>query len=200
MYLEFSPRLSFEMIDTDLKTFVLGDSQESKDTKSILARVKDRVIRLTDKLKEKYPNFSIQNATVESLQKYASEFTEEEFALLEGTIRNHEITLEAKKILQCKPLDHQKIGELLNAHQRILRDILKISTPKIDGMLEAALDAGAYGGKINGSGGGGCMFAYAPENPERIVKSIEKVGGKGYIVRLDEGTRIDAFEAGEDKT
>jgi galactokinase len=200
IFLDFSPRLSFEIMRADLKTFVLGDSQEPKDTKSILARVKDRVIRLTDQLKEKYPSFSIRNATVESMQNYASEFTEDEFALLEGTVRNHGITMEAKKVLQSKPLDHRKLGELLNAHQRILRDVLRISTPKIDGMLEAALDAGAYGGKINGSGGGGCMFVYAPENPERILKSIEKVGGKGYIVRLDEGTRIDAFETGEGKT
>ncbi len=34
-------------------------------------------------------------------------------------------------------------------------------------MIAAALDAGALGAKINGSGGGGCMFAYAPPIPKR---------------------------------
>ena len=57
-------------------------------------------------------------------------------------------------------------------------------------MLDAALDAGALGGKINGSGGGGCMFAYAPNNPEAIAKAIENMGGKSYIVRGDRGTVI----------
>ena len=58
-------------------------------------------------------------------------------------------------------------------------------------MLEAALNAGALGGKINGSGGGGCMFAYASENPEYVAEAIERVGGKSYIIQADEGTRID---------
>jgi galactokinase len=69
--------------------------------------------------------------------------------------------------------------------------VLKVSTPKIESMLDAALDAGALGGKINGSGGGGCMFAYAPNNSEAIAEAIKKVGGKSYIVRADEGTIIN---------
>ena len=37
-----------------------------------------------------------------------------------------------------------------------------------EAMIAAALDAGAFGAKINGSGGGGCMFAYAPDRPEIV--------------------------------
>jgi galactokinase len=69
--------------------------------------------------------------------------------------------------------------------------VLKVSTPKIESMLDAALDAGALGGKINGSGGGGCMFAYAPNNSEAIAEAIKKAGGKSYIVQADEGTIIN---------
>ena len=57
-------------------------------------------------------------------------------------------------------------------------------------MLSASLAAGAYGGKINGSGGGGCMFAYSPKNSEAVVRAIESVGGKAYIICKDEGTKI----------
>jgi galactokinase len=46
-------------------------------------------------------------------------------------------------------------------------------------------------GKINGSGGGGYMFTYAPKNPEHVAEAIEKVGGKAYIIQADEGTRIN---------
>jgi galactokinase len=74
----------------------------------------------------------------------------------------------------------------------VLRDNLKISTPKIDRMIEAALRAGAYGGKINGSGGGGCMFVYAPENPEAIAEAIAGAGGKAFIVEVDGGTRVES--------
>ena len=45
-------------------------------------------------------------------------------------------------------------------------------------MLDAAMDAGAYGGKINGSGGGGCMFAYAPKDPEVVAEAIKRVEAK----------------------
>jgi galactokinase len=55
-------------------------------------------------------------------------------------------------------------------------------------MIEAALEAGALGAKINGSGGGGCMFAYAPKDPEKVVAAIEKEGGKAYMITVDKGT------------
>jgi galactokinase len=58
-------------------------------------------------------------------------------------------------------------------------------------MLDAALGAGAYGGKINGSGGGGCMFVYAPDDAEAVARAIEGAGGKAYIVRGDTGVRVD---------
>ena len=58
-------------------------------------------------------------------------------------------------------------------------------------MLDAAISAGALGGKINGSGGGGCMFAYAPNNPKKVAKAIESVGGKAYIVQMDKGTFVE---------
>ena len=49
-------------------------------------------------------------------------------------------------------------------------------------MLAAAMETGAVGGKINGSGGGGCMFVYAPERTDRVADAIESAGGKAYIV------------------
>jgi galactokinase len=36
--------------------------------------------------------------------------------------------------------------------------------------------------------GGGCMFAYAPQNPEKVAQAIENQGGKAYIISVDEGT------------
>ena len=94
------------------------------------------------------------------------------------------------KQLKKENPDHSLIGRLLYKHHRTLRDILKVSTSKIDSMLDASLDAGALGGKINGSGGGGCMFAYAPENPKKVASAIESVGGRAYIIGKDEGTKI----------
>lgn len=90
-------------------------------------------------------------------------------------------------MLNQKPLNHQRLGQLLNEHQKVLREVLKISTSKIDRMINAALETGACGAKINGSGGGGCMLAYAPDNARQVAESIENSGGRSYIVHVDEG-------------
>ena len=63
--------------------------------------------------------------------------------------------------------------------------------------MKHALKAGALGAKINGSGGGGCMFAYAPDNPEAVVDAIEREGGKAYVIYPDKGTEVISFGDGE---
>ena len=110
-----------------------------------------------------------------------------QFQILEGTLLNRDITLRAKGLLREKRPDHRMIGTLLNDHQTILRDVLHISTPKVDAMIDAALRAGALGAKINGSGGGGCMFAYAPENTEEVAAAVRTID-EALVVRIDRGT------------
>lgn len=191
IFLDSWPEMHIEPIHADLGSFVLGDSGESKDTQEILGRVKKRVFDIKKCLTETDSNFSLREIKNEDIMQFASELSTEQFELLKGTVRNYQITLEAKEFLRRKPLNHKRIGELLNEHQIILRDVLKISTPKIDRMIEAALSAGAYGAKINGSGGGGCMFAYTPKEPQRVLEAIEWAGGKAYLVNIAEGTRME---------
>ena len=193
IYLDFNPKISLEKINSQLGAFVLGNSLEPKDTKYILGKVKEQVINITDKLNCNEPSFSLIDISENELQKYEKNLTSHQFDLLKATIKNRDITKEAKRVLLKFPVDHKKIGKLLNEHQNVLRDSLKISTPKIDRMIEASLNAGAYGAKINGSGGGGCMFAYAPENPEAVVEAIERECGKAYIIYPDKGTEVMTF-------
>ncbi len=189
--IDFHPKLHVAKIDATLGTFVLGDSQEPKDTQGILARVKFGVLNTVRKLSEIHPGFSLQKASHKDVDDLADRLTPVERELLHGTVENRDFTREARRLLATQPLDHHRLGLLLNEHQKVLRDVQRISTPKIDRMLEAALAAGAYGGKINGSGGGGCMFVYAPENPQAVAEAIERVGGKAYVVTPDEGTRLE---------
>ena len=101
-----------------------------------------------------------------------------------AAIKNHEITLQAYQLLQNEILDLQKIGGLMSQHHEVLRDLLKITTPKIDAMINAALNAGAYGAKIVGSGGGGSICAIAPKEKEQaVVNAIKEVSGENaYVV------------------
>ncbi len=187
--IDFYPEISVQKIKTPLKVFVLGNSGESKNTKCILAGVKNQIIEVEKMLKKIDPNFSLLNINKESLSDYRNYLTKSQFGLLNGTIANRDITFSARSEMKKTNPDHRNIGDLLTKHQKILRETLGISTLKIDRMIEASMNAGAYGAKINGSGGGGCMFAYAPEEPEKIKDAIESAGGEAFIVRIDEGSR-----------
>jgi len=64
---------------------------------------------------------------------------------------------------------------------------MAISTEKINKMIGSCLKSGAFGGKINGSGFGGTMFALLPNNEQLIKKAIEQAGGEGYIIETSNG-------------
>lgn len=189
LFIDFSPDLQIERLNPPLGLFVVGDSKEPKDTQAILTRVKQGVLEIIRRLRNVRPGFSLRSIPRESAEQYRSLLTPEEFALLDGTLHNFALTQTAFGLLHAQALDHKRFGALLTEHHSVLRDVQRISTSKIERLLDAALDAGAYGGKINGSGGGGCMFAYAPEQPERVAEAIERAGGIAYIVRVDEGSR-----------
>lgn len=54
-----------------------------------------------------------------------------------------------------------------------------VTTPEIDAMLAAARVAGAYGGKVCGAGGGGCLFCIGePDRVPAIREAIASNGGR----------------------
>ncbi|MBN4081465.1 hypothetical protein JYT44_03780 [Caldithrix abyssi] len=189
IYLQSEPEISIESMNPNLGTFVLGDSVEPKDTMGILQRCRNNRLSIIEKMKTQNPDFNLHTIDFGDAGQY--DLTPDEIELLIGTIKNRDYLRKVLPEFQKMDPDHNFIGKLLSAHHTILRDVLKVSTPKIESMLDAAMDAGALGGKINGSGGGGCMFAYAPDNPEAVAEAIESVGGKAYIIHPDEGTRIE---------
>ncbi len=192
IYLESQPAISITTYQQTLGTFVLGDSGEPKDTLGILSRVKFGMLGGIQKIKALDEFFDLAQTTLVDCLQYQKLLTEDEWVLLQANISDRDILLEAKNMFEGKVAwDDERLGALLNKHQLNLRDHKRISTPKIDHMIEAALHAGALGAKINGSGGGGCMFAYVPQNPEDVVEAIEKAGGKAHIIRVDTGTQVE---------
>jgi len=190
IYLESDPEVKLETINADLGSFVLGNSKQPKDTVGILKRVKFGVLEIVDKLKKEDSAFSLKSVGHNSLDKYSAILDEDQLELIKGTVRNRDILREAHNVLLSGKVDRKKIGTLMNEHHSILSGVCRISTEKIDSMIKAALDAGAYGAKINGSGGGGCMFAYAPENTEKVYSAIKKISD-AYIVNICEGTKAE---------
>jgi galactokinase len=192
--IDFSPELRVQDIPVRLGTFVLGDSKEPKDTTAILRRVKYGVLDAVKRLRSKDHAFSLHTADADLIHRLGGDLSAGERTLLLGTIRNREITREARELMASPVLNHTAMGALLSEHQDVLRDVLGISTPKIDRMIGAALEAGAYGGKINGSGGGGCMFAYAPDSADIVADAIRRAGGEAFVVHPDEGSRTELLK------
>lgn len=196
VFLTFMPEVKAERLTPTLGAFVLGDSREPKDTTRILASVKERVLALSERLRRELGGFDLGACQRSELSTLLEVLDGRERELLDGTLRNRDITLEARSLLSWDVPDGRAVGALMNEHQSVLRDALGISTPKIDRMIDAALAAGALGAKINGSGGGGCMFAYAPDAPERVAQAIEREGGTATIMRVDRGVLLSEGAAG----
>ncbi|MGV3556783.1 mevalonate kinase family protein [Larkinella arboricola] len=189
MYLESQPMIKLETFRPHLGTFVLGDSLEPKDTIGILKHVKYGMLEAIRKIKLHDADFSLHTVPQEAARQYTGLVNEAEFSLLKSNLSDRDVLREAHQMFRTATINHRRLGQLLTIHQANLRDHKRVSTPKINRMIDEALKAGAYGAKINGSGGGGCMFAYAPENPEAVAEAIERAGGKPYIIQIDTGTQ-----------
>jgi mevalonate kinase len=97
-------------------------------------------------------------------QKYESLFKQAEALAYEG-----------RKALEANNL--KKMGELMNENHRLLQKI-EVSSQELDLLVNIARKQGAFGAKLTGGGGGGCMIALTPttELQERVASAIEKAG------------------------
>ena len=85
-----------------------------------------------------------------------------------------------------------KLGELMNENQKLLEK-LGVSIQKLDDMILGAVNAGAYGAKLSGAGGGDCMISLAPADKTQVVKDgITAAGGQVIEVKANvEGAKIE---------
>ena len=111
--------------------------------------------------------------------------------------RLQKIYSEIEKIVEkARPFviasDWEQVGSLMNENQKLLKE-LGVSIDKLDNMISGAIEAGAYGAKLSGAGGGDCMIALAPKDKIKSVENaITKAGGEILSVKTNaEGVRIE---------
>lgn len=189
VHLDFADGVKPERLGVSLKgCFILFDSLQQKDTLKVLGDSKYPTLEGLEQLKE-YGVTSIKDlAEKEELFEKISTLDARLQQKVYANVDNYRIQREALTMLQNGAVDDEKLGALLNRHYKNLRDGLEISTPVIDEILSVALENGAYGGKFNGSGGGGCLYCYAPiEKAEQIVGAVTALGYPAMVLNQDRG-------------
>ena len=191
IYIDTSKDSDYKTIGTSLDGLILAESGVPKETIGLLSHVKTNAFKSIDFIKKKHPKFDIRTATLVDYERHADEIQNELKPYFYATIKNHLITQNALAAFEEKTLNLKLIGQLMNEHHTVLKDYLKITVPKIDDMIIAALDAGAFGAKIVGSGGGGSIVAIAPaDKKQSIIKQLLESGAKSaYEVSVSEGSK-----------
>jgi mevalonate kinase len=84
----------------------------------------------------------------------------------------------------------RELGRYMNMNHALL-EVLGVGHPQLAKMVLAARNAGAFGAKITGAGGGGCMVALCPKQlKHRVAGAIEACEARAIVTGIDtEGVR-----------
>lgn len=174
-----------------LDSIVIGDSGEKKkDTVGDLRDIRTTVENEYESISRKIDRFDRRTTPINLVYELSRNRPTKDRGMAEATLRNRDLTADALRLLQIEYPDAQELGDMLRNHHNLLRDALNRSTPKIERMIEAAYSAGAKGCKINGSGGGGTMMAYAVGRINEVTSAIEDAGGTVHIVKVGKGATL----------
>jgi len=106
-------------------------------------------------------------------------------------VNQHTITESARVLAAVDAMrrdDGAVFGRLLLESHASLRDYLKVSTPALDALVEAAMQSGALGARLTGAGFGGCAVVLC-RRPERDAVQA------GLVARFYGGQAGHVFEA-----
>ena len=92
-----------------------------------------------------------------------------------------------------KARDVESIGKLMLRNQELLRRV-GVSSKEIEDVIELCMKSGAFGAKLTGAGGGGCVIAVAEEGKINLL--MENLGKSFEVMRCElmaKGVREDSF-------
>lgn len=178
-------------LPAQLDGFVLADSLVRKETTAMLLRTRVFVREAVALLRERFPDFDLCTTAWEEISDFVDTLPEQQRRPLRAQFINRDLCRQAREMLASGRVEPERLGQMLWAHQEQLRDGIEISHPRLDALLDAALEAGALGGKVNGSGGGGAMFAYAPGKQEQVAEALARAGGKPQIITPRGGVTVE---------
>lgn len=115
-------------------------------------------------------------------EKY-KELIDAKFSLIEKIVSSSREQLENN--------NWQELGELMNFNHGILNS-LGVSCKELENLIHVAREAGAYGAKLSGAGGGDCMIALVPKEKRKDIENvINQIGTVIEIKPNAKGVRIE---------
>ncbi|MFX1367959.1 MAG: mevalonate kinase, partial [Promethearchaeota archaeon] len=195
IHIEFDEEMSVTRLPAAPEGIVIGDSLEKKeDTVGDLRYIRETVESEYSKLAKSIPGFNQRRTDLNLVLELSQETVDGPRRMAETTLMNRNLTRRALALLRLKNPDPATLGEMISEHHKYLRDGLNRSTDKIEKLIEVSMDSGALGCKINGSGGGGTMMAYAPGRENEVAAAMRKAGGKPYIVKVGTGATLTTID------
>ena len=112
--------------------------------------------------------------SVARLRERRPETTQKAFDAIHTLVKNARLAIEAA--------DRKAVGQLLDLNQMLLSGLF-VSTPDIEQMCSTARAAGAFGAKLTGAGGGGCVVALVdrPEVGAKVLSAWKSDGFDGFL-------------------
>ncbi|NVM02421.1 MAG: mevalonate kinase [Candidatus Helarchaeota archaeon] len=91
--------------------------------------------------------------------------------------------------------DLVKLGEIFNLNQGLL-EALGVSTSLLSQFINIAREKGAYGAKLTGAGGGGCIIAISPPAKQiNIISALKKIGGVPILTEFaKDGVKVEKLK------
>ena len=111
-------------------------------------------------------------------------------------LKMYKLVDDAEQVLVNKDADLDDFGRLLDYTWQLKRGISSgISSDSIDEQYNAAIKAGALGGKLLGAGGGGFLLFYVPKEKQDAVRAALKNQLHVPFQFENEGTKIVMYQA-----
>jgi len=93
------------------------------------------------------------------------------------------LAIKARRALE--DFDLRQVGELMNENHSQLKEI-HVSSKELDYLVDLAREHGAFGAKLTGGGGGGCVVALTPGKTlqEDVAAAIEREGFQALRTKI----------------
>jgi mevalonate kinase len=114
-------------------------------------------------------------ALVAAMRARRPEATEKTFDAIASLVRNGTIAIEAN--------DLPALGKLMDLNQALLASLM-VSTDRIETFCRVAREAGAFGAKLTGAGGGGCVIAVGGPHEHDVLNAWRALGANAVAVEV----------------